>query len=531
MNHKRYRKILILFLLFIVFVPQDVFAHAILEKASPAPNSQVKGPPKEIVLTFNERMEGEFYSIKVFNADGDIVTESETQLSIDQKQLSQVLPSLSDGTYTVSYRVLSADGHPIEGSYVFTTGEETSEFEDPGAFKEPIDIDPERSNSDASFSIVSTAIRVFNYIALLLSTGWILWGALRKEEMGEIERSYKRWAIILQISFLITNILMGFIQMSQLQGIWEMTNIASIMTGTNIGIIWTLSMLLSFLGFIFLTRYIWFDTFWAILLLLLKSQNGHAVAFEPAFISISLDFIHLLAASIWSGGLFFILLFWKRHREYVKQFLLIFSRAALVSIIVLIISGAALTIIYLPHLSYLLKTQWGVLLLIKVGLVFMVILTGAFLRSNLKNKKENSIGKWLKIDITMMVFILVIVGSFTHLSPLPQNEPLDWNETKNDIEIKTMISPKIPGSNSFIIDATSLEEGVNIKGIQLFLKYKDNLEVSPIQVPIPIFEQDKSVYEKIEGFYIPFDGNWTIELRILNSNDDESVFSKDFTVY
>ena len=302
MNHKRYRKILILFLLFIVFVPQDAFAHAILEKAIPAPNSQVKEPPKEIVLTFNERMEEEFYSIKVFNADGDIVTDSETQLSIDQKQLTQVLPSLSDGTYMVSYRVLSADGHPIEGSYIFTIGEETSEFEDPGAFKEPSVLDPERNNSndDASFSIVSTAIRIFNYIALLLSTGWILWGALRKEKMGEIERSYKRWAIILQISFLITNALMGFIQMSQLQGIWEMTNIASIMTGTNIGIIWTLSMLLSFLGFIFLTRYIWFDTFWAILLLLLKSQNGHAMAFEPAFISISLDFIHLLAASIWS---------------------------------------------------------------------------------------------------------------------------------------------------------------------------------------------------------------------------------------
>ena len=119
MNHKRYHKILILFLLFIVFVPQDAFAHAIIEKAIPAPNSQVKEPPKEIVLTFNERMEEELYSIKVFNADGDIVTESETQLSIDQKQLTQVLPTLSDGTYTVSYRVLSADGHPIEGSYVY----------------------------------------------------------------------------------------------------------------------------------------------------------------------------------------------------------------------------------------------------------------------------------------------------------------------------------------------------------------------------------------------------------------------------
>jgi copper transport protein len=255
------------------------------------------------------------------------------------------------------------------------------------------------------------------------------------------------------------------------------------------------------------------------------------VAFEPAFVSISLDFIHLLAASIWSGGLFFILLFWKKHREYVKHFLLIFSKAAFLSIIVLILSGATLTFIYLPDLSYLVKTQWGVLLLIKVGLVFMVILTGAFLRFNLKNKQENSIGKWLKIDMTMMFFILIIVGCFTHLSPLPQNEPLNWTETKNDREIKTMISPKIPGSNSITIDATSLEEGVIIKGIQLFLKYKDNPEVSPLQVPISTFEQDKSVYKRSESIYIPFDGNWTIELRILDSNDDESVFSKDFTVF
>ena len=125
----------------------------------------------------------------------------------------------------------------------------------------------------------------------------------------------------------------------------------------------------------------------------------------------------------------------------------------------------------------------------------MVILVGGFLRFNLKNMKENSIGKWLKIDISLMIFILMIVGCFTRLSPLPQNEPLEWTETKNAIEMTTTISPKVPGNNTFLIDATSLEEGVNIKSIQLFLKYKDNPEVSPIQVPISVFEQEKSVHE------------------------------------
>ena len=345
MDHKLYKKILVLFLFFIVFVPQYVFAHAILEKATPAPNSQVKAPPKEVVLLFNERLEEEFYSIKVFNADGDIVTNNKTQLSIDQKQLTQVLPSLANGTYTVSYRVLSADGHPIEGSYVIAIGEE------PGEFREPIDLHTESSDTATSSSLFFSTIRILYYVALLLSTGWILWGALRREEMGELEKPYKRWAIILQCSFLITNTLMGFIQMSELQDSWQIADIVSIITGTNIGITWVLSMVLSFLGFIFLSRYIWFDTFWVFLLLLLKSQNGHAMAFEPVVLSISLDFIHLLVASIWSGGLFFILLFWKKHREYVRPFLLIFSKVALVSIIILTLTGTALTFIYLPTLA------------------------------------------------------------------------------------------------------------------------------------------------------------------------------------
>ena len=525
MDHKLYRKILILFLFFIVFVPQYAFAHAILEKATPTPNSQVKAPPKEVVLLFNERLEEEFYSIKVFNADGNIVTNNKTQLSIDQKQLTQVLPSLSNGVYTVSYRVLSADGHPIESSYVIAFGDK------PGDFRESIDLHTESNDAATSSSLFFSTIRILYYFALLLSTGWILWGALRREEMGEVEKPYKRWALILQCSFLIMNTLMGFIQMSELQDSWQIADIVSIITRTNIGITWILSMVLSFLGFIILSRYIWFDTFWVFLLLLLKSQNGHAMAFEPAVLSISLDFIHLLVASIWSGGLFFILLFWKKHREYVKPFLLIFSKVALVSIIILTLTGTALTFIYLPNIRYLFYTTWGVFLLIKVSLVLMVILVGGFLRFNLKNMKENSVGKWLKIDISLMIFILMIVGCFTRLSPLPQNEPLEWTETKNAIEMTTTISPKVPGNNTFLIDATSLEEGVNIKSIQLFLKYKDNPEVSPIQVPISIFEQEKSVQKWIEGSYIPFDGKWIIEIRILNSNDDESVFSKDLTVF
>ena len=249
------------------------------------------------------------------------------------------------------------------------------------------------------------------------------------------------------------------------------------------------------------------------------------------FVPVSIDIIHLLAAALWAGGLLYILVYWKKQRDHVRQFLLIFSKVALVSIIVLIATGIASTLIFVPKVHYLIYTQWGIMLLIKVALVLFVIVIGSILRYSMKKKNEDFIGKLLKIDFSMMITILVIVGVFTHLSPLPQNEPLEWHEQENNIEFTTMISPKVPGNNHFMIVANSHKEGVNIKRIELFLQYKDNLDVAPIQVPFSEMEQSKNVQYMIDGQYLPFAGNWTAEIRILDSEDNETVFSKDFIVY
>ena len=90
----------------------------------------------------------------------------------------------------------------------------------------------------------------------------------------------------------------------------------------------------------------------------------------------------------------------------------------------------------------------------------------------MKKKQEDSIGKLLKIDFTLMIIILGIVGVFTHLNPLPQNEPLEWHEREHNIEFTTTISPKVPGNNHFMVVANSRKEGVNIKSIELFLNIK-----------------------------------------------------------
>ena len=63
----------------------------ILEKATPAADSQLQVPPNEIVLEFNERLEKELYSIKVFNEEGEMVSEGKTEISQDQKYINATL--------------------------------------------------------------------------------------------------------------------------------------------------------------------------------------------------------------------------------------------------------------------------------------------------------------------------------------------------------------------------------------------------------------------------------------------------------
>jgi copper transport protein len=119
----------------------------------------------------------------------------------------------------------------------------------------------------------------------------------------------------------------------------------------------------------------------------------------------------------------------------------------------------------------------------------------------------------------------------TYMNPLPENEPLEWKNEDQNIEFTTSISPKTPGYNHFKVTANSLEDGLKIKRVKLFLIFRDNLEIEPIQVPFSEIQQSKNAQFKINGSYLPIEGNWTVELRILDSEDNEKVYHKDFIVY
>lgn len=100
------------------------FAHALLAKAEPARKAALARSPSEVRLSFNQRVEPAFSSLRVLDAAGKPVTGEPGQVSKDDpKRMILPLPTLQPGTYTVHYQVLSVDGHTVKASYQFTIKE------------------------------------------------------------------------------------------------------------------------------------------------------------------------------------------------------------------------------------------------------------------------------------------------------------------------------------------------------------------------------------------------------------------------
>ena len=99
-------------------------AHALLRESDPAAGSSLERAPSRVVLTFTERPEPGLSSISVLDTGGQPVERGQAA-PVDGAplQLAVGLGDLADGTYTVSWRVVSKDdGHLTAGSFAFGVG-------------------------------------------------------------------------------------------------------------------------------------------------------------------------------------------------------------------------------------------------------------------------------------------------------------------------------------------------------------------------------------------------------------------------
>ncbi len=100
-------------------VTPSASAHATRIAADPLENSSLTTAPSRVSATFSEQLQSEFAAMTVVGPDGHLWSSGDPEVQGATVGV-KVRPLGPPGAYTVNYRVTSADGHVVSGSWSFT---------------------------------------------------------------------------------------------------------------------------------------------------------------------------------------------------------------------------------------------------------------------------------------------------------------------------------------------------------------------------------------------------------------------------
>ncbi|MEH0818643.1 MULTISPECIES: copper resistance CopC/CopD family protein [unclassified Micromonospora] len=357
-------------------------AHAVLASSSPVASAVVPNAPAEVVLTFSESVRKVTGKIRVIAPDGSRADRGEPTFEGPVVTVP-VDPSGPRGTYLVSYRVISADSHPVSGAFTYSVGAPSTPPTDSGA--------ESRANP-----VVETAVKVakyLGYVGLLLVAGpALVLAALWPHRLSRRGPARLAWAGV------------GLLALATLAELWlqvpytagggltavtgdGFTEVLGSTYGTahlvRLGLLAAAAFLLRPLtrGPVGRTD--------ALILAVLGGAAlftwplaGHPAASPAPAVSVVVDAVHLGSMAVWLGGLVMLAVFLLRRADEreLGAILPIWSRWAALAVAALLLAGIVQGLIEVGGVRPLVDTTYGRLLLAKVGLFALVMAVAAYSR-------------------------------------------------------------------------------------------------------------------------------------------------------
>lgn len=361
--------------------PSPALAHAVLVRTDPAENALLGKAPAAVTLTFDERVEPVKKAFSVVGPNGKSANTGSPASTGSGKQISMRLAShLPQGTYLVSYRVISADGHPVGGGFDFSVGKRSTPPHAVSAAGEGgTDPGVRAALSVSKYAGYAGAALVAGSALMLLA----LWPH-RLNRRPITRMVWTGWALLLigaagqfvvQIPYTTGGGLADFDASGGLRSVATST--------VGVALLVRLALVLAAAPFLrLLTRDGVVSALWRWCLLSLGVLAaftwpiaGHPGAARGRLIAIASDALHVTAMSLWLGGLV-VLVAALLRRARVRELALIlpvWSRWALAAVAMLGVTGVISALLTMDGVGPLFRSAYGWLVIAKVAGLCLII--------------------------------------------------------------------------------------------------------------------------------------------------------------
>ncbi|PKH43413.1 copper transport protein [Nocardioides alpinus] len=440
-------------------------AHAELVETDPAEGSVVETAPETVTLTFSEAVRLTSQEIAVYDAQGEPVAStagaSGEEVTVDLTGAAD----LPDGTYVVSWNVLSGDGHPIAGALTFSVGAPSATVAAP----------PEPDTSSAVVTVLRDVVTVATLLGLLLAAGLAFFTAFvlpRSWTGAEVRGRLRRLTTYAAGAGALGAVLQVPLASVYGQGLELGSVLTSFDPGAVVNEVLAAACVVVGLGVVLRAGSRWLVGAGALVALAGPSLVGHSRAFTPSALLVAADVLHVTAGAVWLGGLVGLVLTIRAlagREALAAETLARFSTLAGGVLLAVAATGTFLAWRIVGSWTGLVETSYGRLLLVKVAIALVVAGIGGWNRWRVLPSVHAAVGfgdreraaaavtRTVRVEAVLLVALLGVTGFLVNQSPRPAPvTPASGTTgvgaaTAGDLRVLAVMDPRRTGSNAILV--------------------------------------------------------------------------------
>jgi copper transport protein len=555
----------------LVLVPAvPAFAHATLTGADPKPDSVLTSAPRQVTLTYDEAVDIKLGQLRVVAPDGSTASVGKPGKPHPNQVRVRLAGTLRDGTYLVSWRVISADSHPVAGGYTFSIGSPSKAPTGPAAGGGP--------TSDRTVAILLAGARWLGFAGLILLVGpAVLYVGLwpRRIPAGGIRRLIMIGAVAVGLGAVGALVLQGpYAAGTGLGGITgaQVSDVLSSRFGqANLVRFWLAVLAVPVLLALLRRRGAVGPRATAAVvaaaLLLTWPLAGHPDTSKVPLLTVPADMLHLAAVTTWVGGLVGLSVFLlpKADADELRLLLPEWSRWATYAVSTIVLTGAVQALTEFDALDEVWQTTYGRLLLVKLALVATILGVASTARAWVRrtyvlpvayaleeDEEDGEAGEedygeeWPEpgsdevrrlrrsvfVEVAIAAVVLGVTAALVQTAPAKnaaagssgssQAGPFTTTVRQATVTLAIDVEPARTGDNSmhlYAYDAAGRPMAVQEFDVTVSLPAK---KVAPIDVPVANVTPDHALASEVS---LPVPGRWTVRITVRTSAVDETVFT------